>query len=94
MGTQGKHFNSRVRNVDIHSLLCKAFSVYEDWPDNYFSFLDWRRENMWNGKHCKGLRKDFGEYKQALYRQLGSTSLNFMREAFEESAGRVGIYLA
>jgi predicted DNA-binding transcriptional regulator AlpA len=82
--TQGKWFNAQMRNADIHELLCKAFKTYEGWPTNFFSFLDWRREHLVNRKHVKGLRKDFAEYKHALYRQLDSPNLNFMREAFEE----------
>jgi TniQ len=82
--TKGRSFNFPMKNTDIHSLLYKAFLTYEDWPGNYFAFFDWRRERIGGGKHCKGLRKDFAEYKRALYRQLDSPSLNFIREAFEE----------
>jgi len=82
--TQGKCFNSPMRNEQIHSLLCKAFSTFDNWPDNYFAFFDWRRKQIRGSRHFKGLRKDFAEYKYALYRKLNSPGLNFMREGFEE----------
>lgn len=80
----GRGFNSTVTNADIHELLSKAFSTYNNWPENFFSFLDWRREQGGSSKHCKGLIRDFAEYKYALYAQLNSTNLNFIREAFED----------
>jgi hypothetical protein len=74
-----------MRNTEIHTLLYKSFTTFENWPVNYFSFFDWRREQeQASEKHYRGLRKDFNEYKHALYRQLDSPHLNFMREGFEE----------
>jgi predicted site-specific integrase-resolvase len=75
---------SSLRNGDLHGLLCKAALVFHDWPHNYFSFLDWRKEKMISERHTKGLSKDFGEYKYSLYKQLVDSEFNFMRDAFEE----------
>jgi hypothetical protein len=82
--TKGKHLAPSIRNAELHTLLCKAWSVFEDWPHNYFSFLEWRREQVAGSQAVHGLRKDFAEYKSALYKQLGAKSLDFMRRAFEE----------
>ena len=82
--TQGKCFNFPMTNAEIHQLLCKGFSAYDNWPINFFAFLDWRREQGRNSKYTKGLSRDFAEYKYVLYKQLDSPSLHFIREAFEE----------
>lgn len=82
--TKGKHLAPSIRNAELHTLLCKAWPVFEDWPHNYFSFLDWRRAQVGQAKAVYGLRKDFTEYKSALYKQLGAKPLDFMRRAFEE----------
>jgi hypothetical protein len=44
--TKGKHLAPSIRNAELHSLLGKAWSVFEDWPYNYFSFLEWRRTQV------------------------------------------------
>jgi TniQ len=82
--TKGKHLAPSIRNAELHTLLCKAWSVFEDWPHNYFSFLEWRRDQVAEAQAAYGLRKDFAEYKSALYKQLGAKPLDFMRSAFEE----------
>lgn len=94
--TRGKFLAPTRNNSEIHSLLNKAFKVFEDWPTNYFTFLDWRRLHRRNTRYVGGLRKDFGEYKYALYHQFSSSSFDFLRNSFEEylrtqwSGGYVG----
>lgn len=82
--TTGKNFARTKRNVEIHGLLCKALSVFNDWPNNYFDFLEWRRRHRPNRRFTSGLGRDFHEYKSALYYQLAAGQLDFMRDAFEE----------
>lgn len=82
--TTGKNFARTKPNTEIHALLCKAWSVFNDWPDNYFRFLEWRRVHVPNQRFKSGLDRDFAEYKSALYYQLASEQLDFMRAAFEE----------
>lgn len=84
MDTKGKHLAPSTRNAEMHILLNKAWSVFENWPDNYFDFLDWRREKVRSLKHTAGLLKDFSEYKSALYKQLSMKQLDFMRSSFDE----------
>lgn len=81
--TKGKRF-SFLTNGEIHNLLRKASLVFANWPDSYFSFLDWRRAQSPAKKSAYGLRKDFAEYKSALYKQLSAPQLDFMRVDFEE----------
>ncbi len=82
--TKGKNFASKSRNAEIHTFLYRALSVFNNWPNNYFDFLEWRRMHMPNRRFRAGLDRDFAEYKSALYYQLASEQLNFMREGFEE----------
>lgn len=81
--TKGKHLAPSIRNVEIHLLLCKALAAFDKWPDNYFAFLDWRKEQARETQSAGGLRNEFSGYKSALYTQLASSQLDFMRSAFE-----------
>jgi hypothetical protein len=84
MDTKGKHLAPRLRNAELHPLLGKALSVFDRWPDNYFAFLDWRKAQACETQSAGGLRRDFSGYKSALYGQLASSQLDFMRSAFAE----------
>jgi hypothetical protein len=84
MDTKGKYLAPCLRSTELHPLLCKAFSVFDTWPDNYFAFLDWRRARASETLPIGGLRGNFSGYKSALYVQLSSSQLDFMRSAFEE----------
>jgi TniQ len=81
--TKGKFFASK-RNAEIHKLLCQAFLAFNNWPNNFFSFLDWRRTQKVKEKFAHGLRREFGEYKAVLYGQLSAKPLDFLRRAFED----------
>src|SRR6266403_509111 len=84
MDTRGKRISNSFRNKEIHSLIAKAYKVFQNWPNNFFSFLDWKRENNPDSRHGRGLRRDFGQYKSALYVQLADPCYDFLREGFEE----------
>lgn len=77
-------FGSSLKNAEVHALLCKAVSVFDNWPVNYFSFLDWRKDTSNPTTHTGGIGKDFGEYKYSLYEYLAAHPFNFLREGFEE----------
>lgn len=82
--TKGKHLAPSKTVLELHTLLMKAFQIFEQWPKNFFRFLDWRRARSHDKNFVKGLRRDFGQYRSALYVQLSSAKLDFMRGAFEE----------
>jgi hypothetical protein len=82
--TKGKYLAPSTRSMELHPLLCKAFTVFENWPNGYFAFLDWRRSQMTDTQPAAGLGKDFAGYKSALYIQLASSQLDFMRDAFKQ----------
>lgn len=84
MDTKGKHLAPSTKNIELHRLLSRAFAVFENWPNNYFEFLDWRKAQATEAQPAGGLRRDFAGYKSALYLQLASSQLDFMRIAFEQ----------
>lgn len=84
MDTRGKRLATSLTNPEIHSVLHKASQVFQDWPNNFYAFLDWKRESTPDIRHERGLRRDFGQYKSALYVQLSADCYNFLRQAFEE----------
>jgi excisionase family DNA binding protein len=81
---RGKYIACSRRNSEIHALLCKAYSVFRDWPNNYLSFLEWRQKYKPDTRYCRGLIRDFGPYQKTLYKQLAAPPYDFLRAAFED----------
>lgn len=90
-GVTGKHLTLEGKtpreNPLLHQLLVKAYSAFEDWPENYYRFLSWRRTQAGNitprDRLLKtGVRKEFGKFHQGLDRYLPGDQFNFMRDAF------------
>lgn len=75
---------SSMSNKGLHDLFCRSWAVFEDWPKNFFAFLDWRREQIKESNSIRGIRKDFAEYKFHLYQHALSNQLNFMKGTFDE----------
>lgn len=86
LDTKGRNTATRQRNAEVHSLLTKAFSVFEDWPHNYFEFLAWRQQHDANDSRGavlhSGLLKDFGSFYRGLYCQYKTAQYDFLRVAF------------
>ncbi len=82
--TLGRWLKGGIKNAEVHMLLCKAMVVFRDWPNNYFSFLEWRRQHLGSSKQLAGIKNDFGQFELALRGQLKSKAFDFMREAFDE----------
>lgn len=80
---------------DLHDRLTEAFSVFEDWPNNYFRFLEGRAEQE------KGIARPYQRMKSEFYSMFGSfysglcgvlaaIQFDFMRDAFIEYSARNG----
>ncbi|MDT5061706.1 MAG: hypothetical protein QOH63_2165 [Acidobacteriota bacterium] len=72
----------------LHTLLVRAFDVFEDFPHKYQEFLRWRRTVSTKLHEYKinfkpGLYKDFGYFWGALYREFAEPRFAFLRDAFE-----------
>jgi hypothetical protein len=92
-GATGKHLvttgKTARKNSSLHPLLVRAYSVFQDWPNNYYRFLDWRRSQDGNitpkdRELRTGVRKEFGKFHTGLDRYLPGSRFEFMREAFAE----------
>lgn len=81
--TKGKTFARSRTNAEAHSLLSHALTVFENWPENFYSFLDARRAEK-GAVVGRAWRNYFGEYKSALFTQLAAPDFQFMRGAFRE----------
>jgi hypothetical protein len=86
-GVTGKKIARGRNNEELHDLFTKAYSVFEDWPDNYYDFLDWRLSQTKKrltpqNQSAVGIYRDFGSLYVGLYRHLSSGDFDFMREGF------------
>jgi hypothetical protein len=84
-----KHLMPGGRNKEYHALFIKAYSVFQDWPKNYYRFLDWRRTQERNVSPIKQrlkstLYKDFGKFYLGLYNMLATSQFDFMRSEFNQ----------
>lgn len=82
--TKGKTFARSRANSETHALLCRALTVFEDWPENYYLFLDMRRAERSADGPAAGRRNYFSEYKSALFAQLAGSDFDFIRNTFRE----------
>ncbi len=81
---QGKRLATSRQNAFLHTLLGRARGVFDCWPNNFYSFLDWRRDQFGKTAHSSGLVRDFHEYKAALYSRTAPREFDFLRLAFED----------
>lgn len=84
MDVHGKRLATSRKNAPLHLLLGRAQSVFDCWPDNFRSFLEWRRHQFGKTAHSSGLVRDFHEYKAALYSKFALREFDFLRLAFED----------
>jgi hypothetical protein len=89
MDASGMNTTPTRKNAEVHSLLEKALSAFESWPDNYWEFLgllqehaDGPRSVARNGR--TGLHKHFGTFYGRLYKHFAASQFDFMRDAFSE----------
>jgi DNA-binding CsgD family transcriptional regulator len=82
--TKGKHIGPSKKNLEVHRILCKSLTAFEDWPESFYTFLDHLRKEGQNSRRNWGIQRDFDKFDHALYDQLTSREFDFMRTAFEE----------
>lgn len=83
----GLHLMPKGRNNELHTLFTKSYSVFEDWPHNYYGFLNWicfRQKDIpfIRQRQKSPLYMDFGKFYLDLYKTLSANSFDFMRSAF------------
>jgi TniQ protein len=84
-----KHLTTGGRNKDNHAHFIKAYSVFQDWPKNYYRFLNWRRTQERNVSPSKQRLKStlyeaFGKFYIGLYNMLSASQFDFMRSEFSQ----------
>ncbi|HEV2912600.1 MAG TPA: hypothetical protein VGX92_04725 [Pyrinomonadaceae bacterium] len=77
------------RNKDFHNLFSLAFSVFEDWPNAYYQFLDWRSKQEKSilsirQRQKSALYREFGRFYAGLFKILSEYQFGFMKKAFVE----------
>jgi len=77
------------RNKDFHNLFSLAFSVFEDWPNAYYQFLDWRSKQekcipYIRQRQKSILYREFGRFYAGLFKILSECQFGFMKKAFVE----------
>lgn len=82
-----KHLVAKKTKQNFHDLLTKAFSVFENWPNNYFGFLERRavqeKSVTRSYERMKStLYSDFGSFYSGLHDALSGNRFDFMRSAF------------
>lgn len=84
-----RHLVAAGKSQNFHSILTKAYSVFEDWPTNYFRFLDKRRVQERRvirtyQRMKSALYGEFGSFYSGLHSVLSGSQFDFMRGAFIE----------
>ncbi len=84
LSTAGKHLLPSRNNEELHGLLTLGFSAFDNWPQGYYEFLDWKRGNRQADVSGTGVKKDFGDFHHALRVVLTTSSFDFMRTVYGE----------
>jgi len=89
LATTGRDLVPFGRNKDFHALFIEAFSVFDDWPSNYYKFLDEIRERQTsvplNRQRQKSvLYKEFGKFYIDLFKTLSEKQFDFIKKGFTE----------
>jgi hypothetical protein len=82
-----RHLTAAGKSQNFHGILTKAYSVFENWPVNYFEFLDRRRiqERKVSRTYQRmksALYEAFGSFYSGLHNVLSGSQFDFMRRAF------------
>ena len=82
--TTGKQYAVKLSNKDLHEALTNAAAVFEDWPNNYYKFIEECRGNITMGSGQSGIYKDFGRMYDPLFVRKNNPLPEFMREEFKK----------
>jgi hypothetical protein len=80
----GMHYKGSIlTNSQIHQLLLKAYHVFDNWPNNFYEFLEHIRgqnPNIWTPR---GIGREFKAFHRALHNELTSKQFDFMRDEYK-----------
>jgi hypothetical protein len=83
-GTKGRASIFSITEQHLHKLLSESFTIFQDWPNKYYRFIESTQKSNRESIARTGLKKDFGGFYPALYKSLSSPCFEFMRSAFQE----------
>lgn len=79
----GMHYKGSIlTNLQMHQLLVKAYNVFDDWPKNYYEFLEHIRGQNPNIRTTRGIGREFGAFHRALHKELMFEQFDFMRDKY------------
>jgi hypothetical protein len=83
--TTGKHIVPGRTSVEVHRRLLRAFSVFDNWPANFYEFLDYVSSTCTSAKSATGLARVFGALHDRLYdpQSLPAVCGDLLRKQFE-----------
>jgi hypothetical protein len=83
--TTGKYIVPGRTSVEVHRRLLTAFSVFDNWPANFYRFLDHVSSIRTSAKSATGLARVFGSLHDRLYdpKYLPAACGDLLREQFE-----------
>jgi hypothetical protein len=94
-----RHLVAAGKSQNFHSILTEAYSVFDNWPVNYFRFLDERRtqERAVTRAYQRmksALYGEFGSFYSGLHSLLRENQFDFLRGNFIEyiTRNRMGNY--
>ena len=79
----GKKYAMKLSHKELHEALTKAVVVFEDWPSNYYRFIEECWSKIPAGSGQSGLYKDFGRLYDPLFVRKNNPLPDFMRDEFE-----------
>jgi len=79
----------KLSNRELHELYAHAYSVFDDWPNNFSQFLKNKskgpvRLQPHDGKLDTALQREFGSVYESLYQNLEGPQFDFLRKAFTQ----------
>jgi hypothetical protein len=82
-----RHLVAAGKSQNFHNILTEAYAIFENWPINYFRFLDRRRvqERSVTRSYQRmksALYGEFGSFYSGLHSILSDRQFDFMRIAF------------
>jgi hypothetical protein len=84
----GRPSNSiKLNNRELHDLYTRSYGAFDDWPINFFRFLNGgspQRSKLRprDGKLDTALKREFGSFYESLYQHLDGAQFDFLRNAF------------
>ncbi|MCA1617776.1 MAG: TniQ family protein [Acidobacteria bacterium] len=84
-----RHLVAAGKSKNFHRLLTEAYSVFDNWPVNYFRFLDQRRAQERKVTRTyqrmkSTLYREFGSFYSGLHSVLSGSQFDFIRGVFVE----------